>query len=441
MRLPVISSYRDRIKSQKGEIDSLTGKIKQLSHFIDILSADATVSSSHKGNAYTTYSSQVQQLSKMYDGTADWGNQIVANIIDSRTAFIVGNGVKLKYHGDSPGPPQETKEWLFADTFARVNDLYKRRPIDLATEAEIEGSSLVRLICDNDVDIDVKGLSSKGMIRTVAVPYVKYNYKIVSHKLDPARFIGAEYSMPGTGSDVKLKEGEFVYARFTGRIVDCNKTPPRLGRIISTIEHIDQASRDWRLINELFAAPTPHFDCDTPAAAKDIDNKLDEINWVIGKRIVTAGVRFSLVEYSGEGSASLKDEITTKMKIVSGASGTPIHLLGWADVLSNRATADSIIEMLVTTTARDRTLWSNAFTDMLRKSVVLYNEAFDQNINPNDVSFVIPEITQAKIKEIIDIWLPMFLGGGLSLQALLSKVPDIDNIEQEIESIREGVEF
>ena len=46
-------------------------------------------------NAYQTYSSQVSETYRKYNGQADFGNQQTRIAIDLRTAFIAGEGISI----------------------------------------------------------------------------------------------------------------------------------------------------------------------------------------------------------------------------------------------------------------------------------------------------------------------------------------------------------
>ena len=84
---------------------------------------DSTSSRSYVGTPtkYNTYDKQVAQLGRLYDNTADWGCMIARNIIDVRTAFSVGGGIKVTkrttFEGDA------TKELAWVKEFMRFNNL------------------------------------------------------------------------------------------------------------------------------------------------------------------------------------------------------------------------------------------------------------------------------------------------------------------------------
>ncbi|MDP4879928.1 MAG: hypothetical protein NWR36_08580, partial [Opitutales bacterium] len=62
------------------------------------------------------------------------------------------------------------------------------------------------------------------------------------------------------------------------------------------------------------------------------------------------------------GGTSLTTEINTIAKIISGATGIPIHYLGFTDLMSNRATAEDLAELVNVTTSHEREAWKSGIT-------------------------------------------------------------------------------
>ena len=146
-----------------------------------------------------------------------------------------------------------------------------------------------------------------------------------------------------------------------------------------------------------------------------------------------SGAEYALVGYSGTDTKSLLEEIDKQAKIISGATGVPVHYLGLPDLLSNRATAETLLEVLYATTARERHIWVGAFEELFNKAILVANEAFNQSYVPGIINVSIPFVTSEKMKELSDVWLPLYSAGVIGRDTILEKIPGID-IERERES-------
>lgn len=195
--------------------------------------------------------------------------------------------------------------------------------------------------------------------------------------------------------------------------------------MLKLLEDIDKALWDWREMNHLFGAPTPFFKVENKSDVKPLQAALSEIQWRIGKLLIT-NADFSMVEITGAGAESIRKEIETKAKISSGMVGVPVHFLGFVDLMSNRATADNLMELLFASTSMERNSWVGLYSSMIEKAMRMHNEQMQNNLDSRALKVDIPEVSYQKLKELQEVWLPMYVGGGISLPTFLSKVPDVD---------------
>ena len=337
---------------------------------------------------YSTYSQQVTQLGKLYDNVADWGCMIAKNVIDMRTAFSVGVGVKVVKHGDFKG--DATRELAWCKEFMRFNNLDEETPQEYAKEAEIEGKVLLRLL----VDMKAKN------IRIVHIPWRKFNYKIYTPDYDFFNYIHAEYI--GSGEPrVKfdLTPEWFVYKRFGGTVDKVNETPPKTAFVLREMEDLDKAVVDWRKINRIFCAPTPVITCPDKQTAKEMNEWVDGSNWRIGKLLILGGldVKFELVGWEGDGYTTLQYETQTLVKTISGTTGIPVQFLGYPELLSNRDTAENLMELIALSTNKERNTWMGTYEELFQKAMIISNTVFKTNLNPNAVDSTIdtPELVTA----------------------------------------------
>ena len=281
-------------------------KIAQLQ--ANILYLITTTNTSYKGNPYSSYSSAVNELSKKYLGTAQWGNQLTQIIIGIRASFVMSGGIQLSIKGadgEEPGAI-EKKTLQFCQDMIQQNDLDEEVPMDWATEAEIEGKTLIKLIPNKETkNIDARHIS-----------FTQTSYKIIAEPDDYKKYRLAEYRVNGTLKTLDPKE--FVYKRFSGRVSNINETPPKLAPVLRNIEDLDKCYWDLRRINHLFAYPTPTFTCETAADAKALTEFLNDEKdkWKIGKNLILAKATYALVGYSGADTNSLLAEIDKQAKII-----------------------------------------------------------------------------------------------------------------------------
>ena len=372
-----------------GQIRSLVTEIQASTDITT--NTDSTSSRSYVGTPtqYNIYSKQVKELGRLYDNIADWGCMIAKNVIDVRTAFAVGTGLKVKKREGFPGSAEKELDWC--KEFMRYNNLDEEMPQEYAKEAEIEGKVLLRLLVDK---------KAKN-IRVVHTPWRKFNYDIKTPDYDFFNYIKAEYT--GSGQPIvsfDLTAPWFVYRRFGGTADKVNETPPKIAFVLREMRDLDKAIWDWRKINRLFAAPTPVFYAPDKQTAKEIEEWLTANNWRIGKSLILGGldVKFELVGWKGDGFTTLKAETEGLVKTISGTTGVPVHFLGYPELLSNRDTADNLIELIALSTEKERRTWIGAYEELFQKAMVISNTVFGTTLNPMAVDAEIEE-TELSTKE------------------------------------------
>jgi len=383
------SAHKQLIAHNKLVTGQLHHLMSQIQASTDITTnIDSTTGKVYIGTPFrlNTYAKQVTQLGKLYDNIADWGCMIAKNVIDMRTAFSVGTGVRVIKHKDFK--EDATKELEWCKEFMRFNNLDEEMPQEYAKEAEIEGKILLRFLVDQTAE----------NIRVVHVPWRQFNYTIYTPAWDFFNYNRAEYVGSGEpGIKFDLTPEFFVYKRFGGGASKINETPPKTSFVIREMEDLDKAIVDWRKINRLFAAPTPTFSSEDKTTSKELNTWLDGKNWKIGEALVLGGlnVKYELVGWKGDGYTTLKEETQSLVKTISGTTGIPVHFLGYPELLSNRDTAENLIELIVLSTNKERNTWMGAYEELFQKAMVIYNTVFGTKLNPMAVDSTIdkPELT------------------------------------------------
>lgn len=399
-----------------------------LTNSLDVLTA-LDPSTSYTGNPYKTYNSKVQALSDMFEGKADWGNQILQSVINVRTAFTLGSGLRF-----IPEEGVDQRQVDFLNDFITMNGLDQDTPSRFAKEAEVEGKFLCQLVPDKNWK---RPGGESGMVKVIYMPWTELDYTIYPDGADYTAYKKAMWTNPPELNSVtKLKPGEvalsqdqFVYGVFGGRLFIINEPTPVLSGSLPQIENLDKALTDLRQINHLFASPTPFIECEDGKTAKDVDTKLrgEELNWKIGKLLILAKSKFSMVGVDATGVKNLIEEIVSLIKVISGNTGVPVHFLGFTDLMSNRATAENLLESINAATEGSRYTWIKIYTDMFNKVLMMSADKLQTGFNQLikfDIEF--PLVSAQKMQELVETWLPLYVSGVIDLETMLSKVPDID---------------
>ncbi len=391
------------------DIKELRKIITEQQHSIDILLGDVTEKKAYSGNSYSEYKTAITELAKKYEGTADWGVLQVGNIIDLRSAFIIGQGIKLV------PKDKKSREYELIQAFVEHNNLDEEMPQDLAKEAEIEGRCLVKLIPNNETkQIDIRFIS-----------YSANAYKVITASGDYQKYESVTYQDNEAKKDITLNAGEFVYKKFAGRLSKVNDLMPKTAKVLTQCENLDKALYDWRKINNLFASPTPVVECQEGADAKAISDALNKVKWNVGKLLVIKNAVYKLVGADAVGTNALKEEIIALAKVISGATGIPVHFLGYPDLMSNRATSTDLFEFINASCNKERSIWTGFYEELFNKALIMANK-FQAGYKENTVKAQILQVTEAKLQELANVWLPLYNANVIDLDYMLSKIPDAD---------------
>ena len=424
-----------RIQTRRQQIQELQTENKRLArvqelivdNILTVQQADVTWT----GNRYKTYAEAVAEVAKKYSGTADWGVLQVGNIVDLRAAYIIGQGLKVskvEAEGEDAKP-----EYEFAQRFIDKSELDHELAQSLAREGEIEGKTLIKLFpLKSDDENAIGGVD-------IAIRWISYTTNKYTVKVSPDDYLQLESVTwnPPAGAAVTLLPEECVYKRFAGRLDVPNETMPRVAKCLTQIENLDMALRDWRKINELYAAPTPHVQCDDAQQAKEMNEALTGVNWKIGKFFAHTGV-FGYAQPSSEGQKAIESEIITLMKVISGTTGIPINALGCPE-LTTKYGADSqgMLDLIAMSTSKEREVWRGAYQEVIEKAMLMWNKETGKTpLRPGMVKVDLPVVTAEQWERIVSTWLPMKVAGEITSKTFLNQVPGLD-VEKELEALEE----
>lgn len=390
----------------KIEVKELRKQVGELQNSISILIGNATEVNSNV-NPYKDFKTAIAELAKKYEGTADYGSTQIGNIIDIRSAFIIGQGLNVVCED------QNSRELEFINDFIKLNNLDEEMPQELAKEAEVEGRVLVKIAPNQDKrNIDMRFIS-----------YTANNYTVTSAANDYQKYEKVTYK--AKTDDVSIEEKDFIYKKFAGRIDKVNDIMPKCAKVLKLCENLDKALTDWRSANYFFAVPTPYFLCKDKTEVDATYQKMKDVNWKVGK-FFAGTADFKMIEIAGSGLNSIEKEIVALAKNISGATGVPVHFLGLPDLMSNRAVSTDLFEFINASTNKERHVWEGFYEELFDKALTMSNDLFKTGFRTGIVKTKINTITEAQIRQLVEVWLPLYTAGAITLDYLLSKIPDIN---------------
>jgi hypothetical protein len=402
---------RGRIKDTKVKIQAL-----EEGQADDVLTSSATgVSTAGDGdnkykNRFPTYTEQVHDINDMYNSRTEFGSEFLRAVLDTRVSFIAGEGLVIKAKN------KQLTDWI--NQFLDFNKLRSSKLMDAVLLSEMEGKSLMGLFpSTKDEKIKVKLFS-----------YYVTPYRVVMDDFQLGEITKIEATR--NEQDIVLTPDRAVYVKIGGSPDRVNRTVPRIANVLTDIDNGSRTRYDLRHNNHLFGKITPYFKTETSNEAKSLYEKIIAKLWKPGSAF--AGTAdYSLVEPAGNAINSLKEELVISMKHISLNTGIPIQWLAYPELLSNRATADNMIEMINSATIRERILWQEGLTDLIRKAMAIsFEKGWIKFNKPDDFKIEIPNVSIALLQQISSVWIPLEQNGYISKETVMGKVPGIDPIAE-----------
>lgn len=430
---------RHKISAHKSQVVKLENQVRKLQALVrdDILSVIES-SATYKGNSYPTYASAVAEINRKYNGTADWGVIQTGSIIDLRSAFIIGEGIKITEKKD--GAERELK---WAERFIEYNDLDEEVAQEFAKEAEKEGKIALKLALEENKELE-EGDEKKYMVSVRFISWQDKKYTIESNPLDYLDYQKLTWKASGKRKAETLEAKDFVYKKFGGSIINPNEAAPKIMKCLTQIENLDKALRDWRQINHIFAGPILFARCENSKEVTAALNAMDDKNFKL-KKLLAGTFDLEFLKLDIKGVDSIEKEIEANAKVISATTGIPVHFLGFVELMSNRATAENLMEMIIASTTKEHATWIGVYEEVLRKAMFIWNAATKKGmsknaqLDPDKIKVEIPLITKTHYERLEKIYLPACLGGKISDEAFLAMIPGFD-VKAELERKKKNEE-
>jgi hypothetical protein len=230
-------------------VSKLEGKVRELYHVQELLRKDIltldSVENAYVGNDYRDYAEGVQAISEKYSGTSDWGCLQTGAVVDLRSAFILGEGLKVVHRTETKEEAQAELDW--AEHFLAYNALDAEMAQEIVKESEIEGKVALRLFWDEasaDEPIKYGETDYSGMVSVRFISWLSKKYVV---DVDPDDYLWyKQLTWPAVTVTInnvsrllpagKVPEPEFVYKKFGGRLNDANDAQPKAGQGVARSE-------------------------------------------------------------------------------------------------------------------------------------------------------------------------------------------------------------
>jgi len=98
------------------------------------------------------------------------------------------------------------------------------------------------------------------------------------------------------------------------------------------------------------------------------------------------------------------------------------------------------MELVAASTSKERAGWIGAYSQIIQKAMMIRNANSGLTpLDPSKIKVIIPYVTAEAWARIIDVYLPLYTASAISLETLLSQIPNMDvDAEMEKQAEREA---
>jgi hypothetical protein len=339
-------------------------------------------------NKYKNYASQVAAAYKMYNATADFGGDMLGGCVDMRVAMIAGEGVSLSSENEATQ--------VYLDKFAEKNQLQGSRLLRMIEMGELEGKTLLQL---SPTDKD------KAYVKMRALSWQSLKYKVETKPEDPEEPTSITYTKDGKPQSINIKSA--VYVRLGGCATDVNDTPNRHHRILTDYENMSRAKYDLNKNTRLFGKVIPTWKTVDDKESRSIKKEMESDDFDIGHGFVGAA-EMGLLEPTGNAANAIEKMFVLYLKIVSAGTGIPVQWLAWPELLSNRSTAENMVEAMNAATKKERLVWEEKLHEAIEKGMdIAIDAGFETNAIKDDFTVTLPFVSIEMLKLILEVYMPM----------------------------------
>lgn len=393
-----------RIKKQVQALDEAGRDIQSTT----ITEAQSTAGVVNENN-YPTYSKQVFGAYDMYDNRSTYGGEYLGGIVDIRVAFIGGDGISIQ-----TGKKATSK---YVDKLLESTKLHGSLFFRVLETMELEGRCLLQLKPDR----------SKKNISVSILRWVDSAYSVEKENGKVKRIRLGE---DDAGNPIFANMNRTVYFETGGSGRLDNWTTNRIHRVLTDIENASRSKYDLRTNGHLFGRPTPSFEVQTPQEAKSINQDINAGNFKPGSSYAGTG-RHYYAEPSGGAADLLSEDQKAAFRAISMTTGIPFHMLAYPELLSNRATAEVMMEAVEAATKKERIICQEAIRELIDKSMDLaIDSGFESNSIKGDYQVHISNTTATQLKALGELYIMLEAAGVISMGTVRNRIPFIDPIKE-----------
>ncbi|TGK10362.1 hypothetical protein [Leptospira stimsonii] len=390
---------------------------------------------SYNSKTYKTPESKRRALRSKYEAEADKGSSLVRTLVDNLVTWISGNGVNVSLKNDDA-----KFENLKTDIgrFLEYNKLYSS-----GFQNHVRNG-----LFDSEVALDLTKTKHILFDREyVRVKYLRkdlYKYDTVVSTEDKETVVQIKWNNEKTTKPVTLDYKNFVLVNFGKN--------PKLGNILPDLDRLDEILEKFGNSNNLFGIPTPVGKTSTiedaestiqriltPIKYDDDGNEIEhgDPNWEPGQMMISP-VEWKFLEPSGSGADSFIKEFNVRIQKVSGACGTPIHLLGFVSLFGTNAGAESTLEQINTAITGIREIWKENLYELIIKAMLLQGYAIEF-LEEAGITINLPFATMIQLQMIATYWLPLYMEGLIDRDTMIEMLPGVDPevIKERLDAIDE----
>ena len=369
---------------------------------------------------YTTYAARVKALTEMWTAQDADGRGICRSVLGFRNAFIFGDGASVS----SPDPKVDA----FCKNYFRWNEMDGCGFYERVKVGEIDGKVVVKFYKAREGEQEI--------IKTAVYTYNNHQYKI--EQGEPG-----EVTAIVIGED-RLKPEQFAYTYLGGGFADDPSDTPSVAQsIITEMKSVSRALADWRESNKLYGFSSQHMSPKDTETAEWLYDKIGvvgqdgrkSVEFNPGDTTLYPGTR-TVVEQTGGASTSIEHEIAANIMLITGETGIPVYMLGWTNLMNNRATALEAADSINIKTMFERRAWEASLETELRKAIAIWNDMPKTATLKADaeIRVSIPLISMQYIQALGAVYGNLQLAGIISKRQLREVFPgfDADRAEDEI---------
>lgn len=424
---------RDKINYMKGQIQAAEQEAAinpRTTLVVQQIQTDTVYTP--KYNNYPDYPSMVQESYDMFLNKSKFGGEIYGALVDSRVAFTGGEGVSVT--SDNKKVQKWARGWI------KANKLDGVRNIRFLETGELEGKNLVVL---NKTMKPPRWLNQgKPYVSATAIPWGNCNYNVKRNDKNSDIIESITYKEKGAqGAEKTISADTAVYVQLGGTDSEYNNTVNGMLRSLTASKNASRALYDLRRVGNLFGFPKQIYkvDLSKPGAQQTI--KTIENHFKAGpvppNEAYIGGAEFNYGSPGRGGVETLLEDLKAAFRILSLNTGLPIHFLAWPELMSNRATAENLLELINNKTKTPRLIWEDSYTEMLYKARVMTID----DIGPSaagieageieaflnaDIQVKLPLATMSQLQQIVNVWMAILDVKGISMETFRNMLPGID---------------